>query len=95
MISPIQPQLVLHPRICASRVMPHGSRDHAVQVERVRHSLRVPAQLAVAGQAHRCDGAGLGASGGDVGVERAGFHGNRIANKQQQSMNMREFVNHA
>lgn len=79
MTSPIQPQLKLHPRICASRVMPHRSRDHAVQVERVRHSLRVPAQFAVSGQAHRCDGAGLGAARGDVSVERASFHGGRIA----------------
>ena len=94
MTSPVQPELILHPRERASRVMPHGSRDHAVQVERVRHSLRVPAQLAVSGQPDRCDGAGLGAAGGDVGVERASFHGGRIANNQQQSMNMRGLVSH-
>ena len=82
MTSPVQPQLVLHPRERASRVMPHSSSHHSVQVERVRHSLRVPAQRAVSGQPDRGDGAGLGAAGGDVGVERASFHAVRIATPQ-------------
>lgn len=82
MTSPVKPQLILHPRERASRVMPNRSRHHPVQVERVRHLRRVPAQPPVSGQPDRCDGAGLGAAGGHVGVERASFHAVRIATPQ-------------